>query len=189
MSNVGKPIRPGMFCSQEKTTGVDVFGVDVVCVLNAGETRPRWRRPAGKAGRQARARTGTGTRRARTSGGRRAPSSATYTGLAEYTTPTLPYMPVVRLTQLPAPAVPAADPVYAPGDEPLTADERIILDFESRGWTVRGLKENAIFEELQMSAIKYYQQLNRLLNRRVTMREYPGLVSRLDRLRTGSRRW
>lgn len=183
MSAVEKAPRPGMFCSQLGATAVDEFGVEVSCTRLEGETqqaRARWRRPEEKAGRKARARTG----RSRAGGGRRAPSSAAYTGVADISAPTLPlFMPVIQLTQ-PAPAV--ADP----GDEPLTDQERALLEFELRTQHLsRGMKENAILADLKMSSIKYWQQINQLLNRRATLRAYPQIVSRLDKIRQDSRRW
>lgn len=191
MSAAEKPVRPGMFCSAPGATTVDEFGIAVSCTRLEGETlaaRPRWRRKEDQAGRRRRVSAGAG-RRARSGGGRRAPSSATYTGVADISVPTLPFMPVIQLTQPQPPAAPAAPAVVAPGDEPLTEQERLLLDFELRNWISQGAKENAIYQELKMSAIKYWQHINRLLNRRATLREYPQIVSRLDKIRQDSRRW
>ncbi len=175
MSANGKAPRPGNFCSNEGEQAVDEWGQPVACVRKDGETRRRWRRPEGTPSARK-------TNPARRRGGRRVVTSATYTGTTY--APTLPYMPVVTLN-------PAAQPAPAPGAAsagPFTAAELELLHFEDRTWISAGVKETAIRDELQMSATRYYQLLNQLLNRPETLRQFPGLVSRLDRMRT-RRRW
>jgi hypothetical protein len=61
---------------------------------------------------------------------------------------------------------------------------RAILDFERVWWQQRGPKERAIRERFGVSAARYYQLLNRLLDAPEALRYDPMLVKRLQRLRT-----
>lgn len=58
-----------------------------------------------------------------------------------------------------------------------------ILDFERTWWKHAGVKEQAIKERFEMSATRYYQILNELLERPAAMEYDPILVKRLKRLR------
>ena len=58
-----------------------------------------------------------------------------------------------------------------------------ILDFERTWWKHAGVKEQAIRERFDMSATRYYQLLNDLLERPAAMEYDPILVKRLKRLR------
>lgn len=58
-----------------------------------------------------------------------------------------------------------------------------ILDFERSWWKHAGVKEQAIKECFDMSATKYYQLLNDLLEKPAAMDHDPILVKRLKRLR------
>jgi uncharacterized protein DUF3263 len=58
-----------------------------------------------------------------------------------------------------------------------------ILDFERSWWKHAGVKEQAIRERFDMSATRYYQLLNDLLEDRSAMAYDPILVKRLKRLR------
>ncbi|HYI45364.1 MAG TPA: DUF3263 domain-containing protein [Actinomycetota bacterium] len=58
-----------------------------------------------------------------------------------------------------------------------------ILDFERSWWKHAGVKEQAIKERFDMSATKYYQILNELLEKPAAMDHDPILVKRLKRLR------
>jgi hypothetical protein len=71
-----------------------------------------------------------------------------------------------------------------PGDGPeLTTLELGILAFEGR-WTGRlGAKEAAIRTEFDLSAARYYQVLDGLIESPVALRRDPILVRRLQRLR------
>lgn len=60
-----------------------------------------------------------------------------------------------------------------------------LLAFESRGWRNPGTKEQAIRLELDMSAARYYQLLNALIDSPAAARYDPLLVSRLRRMRRG----
>ena len=59
-----------------------------------------------------------------------------------------------------------------------------ILDFERSWWKHAGVKEQAIKERFNMSATRYYQILNELLETPEAMAHDPILVKRLKRLRT-----
>jgi hypothetical protein len=65
-------------------------------------------------------------------------------------------------------------------------DERDIdiLDFERSWWKHAGVKEQAIKERFDMSATRYYQVLNELLENPAALAHDPILVKRLKRLRT-----
>jgi hypothetical protein len=58
-----------------------------------------------------------------------------------------------------------------------------ILDFERSWWKHAGAKEQAIRERFDMSATRYYQLLNELLENPAAMSHDPILVKRLKRLR------
>ena len=58
-----------------------------------------------------------------------------------------------------------------------------ILDFESNWWRFAGAKESAIKELLDLSAPRYYQLLNDLIDREDALTASPMLVKRLRRLR------
>ena len=59
-----------------------------------------------------------------------------------------------------------------------------ILDFERSWWKHAGVKERAIKERFDMSATRYYQLLNALLETPAALAHDPILVKRLTRLRT-----
>lgn len=59
-----------------------------------------------------------------------------------------------------------------------------ILDFERSWWKHAGVKEQAIRERFDMSATRYYQLLNELLENPDALAHDPILVKRLKRLRT-----
>jgi hypothetical protein len=66
----------------------------------------------------------------------------------------------------------------------LNSRETDILDFERTWWKHAGVKEQAIRERFDMSATRYYQLLNELLEKPEAMDHDPILVKRLKRLRT-----
>lgn len=68
--------------------------------------------------------------------------------------------------------------------EDLTQRDIEILDFERSWWKHAGVKEQAIKERFDMSATRYYQLLNDLLENPAAMAHDPILVKRLKRLRT-----
>jgi hypothetical protein len=65
----------------------------------------------------------------------------------------------------------------------LTRRERDILSFERQWWKFAGSKEEAIKELFSMSATRYYQVLNALVERPEALAADPMLVKRLRRLR------
>jgi len=58
-----------------------------------------------------------------------------------------------------------------------------ILDFEASWWRYAGAKEAAIKELFELSAARYYQLLNDLIDRDDALTASPMLVKRLRRLR------
>ena len=71
----------------------------------------------------------------------------------------------------------------APTQRGLTDREREILSFERQWWSHAGAKEKAIREVFELSATRYYQVLNDLLDKREAVEADPMLVKRLRRLR------
>ena len=67
--------------------------------------------------------------------------------------------------------------------DPLTQRDTDMLDFERSWWKHAGVKEQAIKERFEMSATRYYQLLNDLLENPAAMEYDPILVKRLKRLR------
>src|ERR1700682_2660335 len=65
----------------------------------------------------------------------------------------------------------------------LTRREHDILAFERQWWKYAGSKEDAIKELFSMSATRYYQVLNALVDRPHALAADPMLVKRLRRLR------
>ena len=61
--------------------------------------------------------------------------------------------------------------------------ETKILDFEANWWRFAGAKESAIKELFDLSAPRYYQLLNDLIDRDDALIAAPMLVKRLRRLR------
>ena len=66
----------------------------------------------------------------------------------------------------------------------LSARDIEILDFERSWWKHAGVKEQAIRERFDMSATRYYQVLNDLIESPAALAHDPILVKRLKRLRT-----
>ena len=83
-------------------------------------------------------------------------------------------------------AVPDEDAVQATGD--LSAREREILEFERQWWRYAGAKEQAVREKFDMSATRYYQVLNALIDRPDALAFDPMLVKRLRRMRAARTR-
>jgi hypothetical protein len=65
----------------------------------------------------------------------------------------------------------------------LTRREYDILAFERQWWKYAGSKEDAIKELFSMSATRYYQVLNALVDRPEALAADPMLVKRLRRMR------
>ena len=67
--------------------------------------------------------------------------------------------------------------------EELSERDVQMLDFERSWWKHAGVKEQAIRERFDMSATRYYQLLNELLENPAALAHDPILVKRLKRLR------
>ncbi|GGN72447.1 DUF3263 domain-containing protein [Nocardia rhizosphaerihabitans] len=65
----------------------------------------------------------------------------------------------------------------------LSRRELDILDFERKWWKYAGAKEDAIRELFSMSATRYYQVLNAVVDKEEALAADPMLVKRLRRLR------
>jgi hypothetical protein len=63
-----------------------------------------------------------------------------------------------------------------------------ILEFERQWWKYAGAKEQAMREKFDMSATRYYQALNALIDRPEALEADPMLVKRLRRLRAARQR-
>jgi hypothetical protein len=63
-----------------------------------------------------------------------------------------------------------------------------ILEFERQWWKYAGAKEQAMREKFDMSATRYYQALNALIDRPEALVADPMLVKRLRRLRAARQR-
>ena len=81
------------------------------------------------------------------------------------------FLPDSRQAQTPAQTV------------PLSERDTEILAFERQWWKYAGAKEQAVREKFQMSATRYYQVLNALIDKPEALAVDPLLVKRLRRLR------
>lgn len=70
----------------------------------------------------------------------------------------------------------------------LTEREREVLAFERQWWKYAGAKEQGIRELFAMSPTRYYQILNRLIDKQDAMRADPMLVKRLRKARASRQR-
>ncbi len=70
----------------------------------------------------------------------------------------------------------------------LATRDREILAFERQWWKYAGAKEQAIKELFDMSATRYYQVLNALIDTSEALEADPMLVKRLRRLRASRQR-
>ncbi len=70
----------------------------------------------------------------------------------------------------------------------LTERECEILSFERQWWKYAGAKETAIRDLFDLSATRYYQTLNALIDRPEALVHDPMLVKRLRRLRVSRQR-
>ncbi len=79
-------------------------------------------------------------------------------------------------------------PTEAGAGAQLSARDQEILAFERQWWKYAGAKEQAIRELFDMSATRYYQVLNALIDRPEALATDPMLVKRLRRLRSARQR-
>ena len=84
-------------------------------------------------------------------------------------------------------AAPASTGMTA-GATTLTEREQEILAFERQWWKYAGAKEQAVRELFDMSATRYYQVLNALIDRPEALTFDPMLIKRLRRLRAARQR-
>lgn len=76
-----------------------------------------------------------------------------------------------------------------PAARPLSDRDRAILDFECSWWTVaKGPKEQAIRDRLGLSAARYYEVMNDLLDSAAAMGYDPLVIRRRRRIRDERRR-
>ncbi len=80
----------------------------------------------------------------------------------------------------------AVDPM--PSGDSLSDRDRAILEFERQWWKYAGAKEQAIRDLFDMSATRYYQVLNTLLDNPAALEADPMLVKRLRRMRASRQR-
>jgi hypothetical protein len=86
------------------------------------------------------------------------------------------------------------DSVVGAGGTPSTVEfslgerDRAILEFERQWWKHAGAKEQAIRDRFGLSATRYYQLLNGLLDQPAALAHDPVLVQRLRRLRSSRNR-
>ena len=70
----------------------------------------------------------------------------------------------------------------------LSERDRRILEFERQWWKFSGAKEQAVRELFEMSATRYYQVLNALIDSPAALAQDPMLVKRLRRMRATRQR-
>ena len=70
----------------------------------------------------------------------------------------------------------------------LSERDAAILDFERTWWQYAGAKEQAIRDKFDLSATRYYQVLNALIDREDALAHDPLLVKRLRRMRQSRQR-
>lgn len=83
-------------------------------------------------------------------------------------------------------AVRAVEPM--PSGDALSDRDRSILGFERQWWKYAGAKEQAVRDLFDMSATRYYQVLNNLLDSPAALEADPMLVKRLRRMRAARQR-
>ncbi|MEU2350765.1 DUF3263 domain-containing protein [Modestobacter sp. NPDC049651] len=76
----------------------------------------------------------------------------------------------------------------AAGGVTLGARDRDVLAFERQWWRYGGAKEEAIRERFGLSATRYYQVLNAVIDRPEALATDPLLVRRLRRVRSARQR-
>jgi hypothetical protein len=72
--------------------------------------------------------------------------------------------------------------------ESLSDRDRRILEFERQWWKYAGAKEQAVRDLFDMSATRYYQILNNLIDTPEALAVDPMLVKRLRRMRAARQR-
>lgn len=82
----------------------------------------------------------------------------------------------------------ARSPLDEVSGDSLSDRDRRILEFERQWWKYAGAKEQAIRDLFDMSATRYYQILNNLIDAPAALAFDPMLVKRLRRLRASRQR-
>lgn len=77
----------------------------------------------------------------------------------------------------------AAHKLDAPVRHGLSERDARVLEFEHTWWQYPGAKEEAIRELFDMSATRYYQVLNAIIDMPAALEHSPMLVKRLRRMR------
>jgi hypothetical protein len=86
-------------------------------------------------------------------------------------------------------ASPHSEPVGTTPEGKLGERDAEILAFERQWWKFAGAKEQAVRDKFQMSATRYYQVLNALIDKPEALAQDPLLVKRLRRLRAARQRF
>jgi hypothetical protein len=76
-----------------------------------------------------------------------------------------------------------AEPMKNPTPQTLSEVELKILEFEQKWWKYAGAKESSIRELFDISASRYYELLNGLIDRDDALAASPMLIKRLRRMR------
>jgi hypothetical protein len=79
-------------------------------------------------------------------------------------------------------------PASGPDGHELSDRDREIIAFERQWWKYAGAKEQAVRELFDMSATRYYQVLNALIDDPAALEVDPMLIKRLRRLRSSRQR-
>ena len=89
----------------------------------------------------------------------------------------------------PAATLPEAVTTRTPeAPQQISSRDQEILAFERQWWKYAGAKEQAIRDLFDMSATRYYQLINSLIDNPAALAHDPMLVKRLRRLRTARQR-
>ena len=81
-----------------------------------------------------------------------------------------------------------ATPIETTPTGELSDRDRKIIAFERQWWKYAGAKEQAVRELFDMSATRYYQVLNALIDNPIALETDPMLIKRLHRLRASRQR-
>ena len=97
-------------------------------------------------------------------------------------------MAAMTAATFPTPLGPSTLPESASGSSELSERDAAILAFERQWWKYAGAKEQAIRELFDLSATRYYQVLNALIDDPAALAHDPMLVKRLRRMRSSRQR-
>lgn len=92
----------------------------------------------------------------------------------------------VTATLTPSPQVDPSGEAAAQSE--LSERDQAVLAFERQWWKYAGAKEQAVRELFDMSATRYYQVLNALIDDPAALAHDPMLVKRLRRMRSSRQR-